>query len=230
MKKVLILLVGILILVLIIFFMKDEIFSFISIKKYEHKYNNINLIEKTLNFDKNQKIIEENAIDINGFKINLSDFNYNNNDKKLNFNLTFKGQNNLNDVSYILRVYNTEYCLGDKFNGNITLDSGIEYIISYDKFYEKNFGIQIKKIDMASNTIIENDLLNKSQMLKQNELLENGEIMHKISFELPEEFNIKDSLKIELFDLNYQNIGNQTVYQPQGVLTQIQYTIDLVES
>lgn len=63
-------------------------------------------------------------------------------------------------------------------------------------------------------------------MFKQDELLENGNLIHKISFELPEEFIITDNLKIELFDLNYQNIGNSTVYQAQELLTQVRYTIN----
>lgn len=42
--------------------------------------------------------------------------------KKLEFNLKFKNQNILNNVGYVLRVYNPQYCLGDNFIGYISLD------------------------------------------------------------------------------------------------------------
>lgn len=229
-KKILIILFILLIFMLIILFFKNEILSFICIKEYEHKYKDINLIEKTLSFDKNQNAIEENEININGFKINLSDFNYSKDEKKLEFNLKFENESSLNHVGYILRVYNEEYWLGDRFNGQISLDSSIEYVINYKKFYEENFGIQNKTIDITDFDLPNNNLLNKCQMLKQNELLENGDLIHKISFELPEEFVINNILKIELFDLNYQNIGNPTVYQVQEPLTQVKYTINFVEN
>lgn len=138
-KKLLILLLILLIFILVILIFKNEIFTFIWVKEYDNKYKDINLIEKTLSFDTNQNAIEENNIEINGFKINLSDLNYNKNEKKLDFNFKFENEKELNNVGYILRVYNQDYCLGDRFNGFISLHSGIEYFISYDKFYEENF-------------------------------------------------------------------------------------------
>lgn len=148
----------------------------------------------------------------------------------MNFNLKFENENDLNHVGYILRVYNDEYCLGDRFNGQISLDSAIEYIINYNNFYEKNFGYKSQAIDMSNIVTPTNDLLNKCKMLKQDELLENGELVHHISFNLPDEFVVSNSLKIELFDLNYQNIGDKTIYQTQNPLTQIEYTINLNEN
>lgn len=157
----------------------------------------------------------------------MSDLNYNKNEKKLDFNLKFENEKELNNVGYILRVYNQDYCLGDRFNGFISLHSAIEYYISYDKFYEENFETQSKATDTFLNrTYPNNDLFGVCKMFKQNELFENGNLIHKISFELPEEFIITDSLKIELFDLNYQNIGNSTVNQVQEPLTQVKYTIN----
>lgn len=227
-KKFLFILLIALVFILIILFFKNEIFTFIWEKEYEHKYKDLNLIEKTLSFDKNTNIIEENNINIDNFKVSLSNLNYNQNEKKLDFNLKFENENNLNHVGYILRVYNDEYCLGDKFNGQLSLDSSIEYIINYNKFYEKNFGYKSQAIDMANKPVPppKNDLLNKCKMLKQDELLENGGLVHKISFNLPDEFVISNSLKIELFDLNYQNIGDKTIYQTQKPLTQIEYIVN----
>ncbi len=230
-KKILLLIILLIVVVLIVMsFFKNEIFTFIWVRGYENKYRDINLIEKNLSFDKNVNLIEENSININDFKISLSDFSYNQNDKKLNFNLNFKNENELNNVGYILRVYNSDYCLGDRFNGHISLNSGIEYIISRNKFYEENFGYKSQTIDLNNTEIIKNDLLNRCRMLKQDELLEDGSLIHKISFELPEEFIISDNLNIELFDLNYQNIGDKTIYQTQSPLTQIEYKISLSEN
>ena len=229
-KQIFIILLLVLLFSILILFFKNEIFTFIWTKEYENKYKDINLIEKTLSFNKYENLIEENTTKINNFQVVLSDLNYNKAKKNLEFNLTFKTEKELNNVGYILRVYNTEYCLGDRFNGQISLDNAIEYIISYNKFYEKNFGYKSKSIDITNSEIIENNLINECRMIKQDELLENGGLIHKISFELPEEFIINDNLKIELFDLNYQNIGDKTIYQAQEDLTQIEYTINLSEN
>lgn len=229
-KRILIVLLILLILMLILLFFKNELFSFLFVKEYEHKYKDINLVEKNLYLDKTQNIIEENTIDINNLKITLSDFYYNKDEKKLEFDLEFSNENSLNNVGYILRVYNTEYCLGDRFNGQISLNSAIEYIISYNKFYEENFGVKNRYIDLVNCITQNNDLLSKCNMLKQDELMENGNLVHQISFELPEEFVINDILNIELFDLNYQNIGEKTVYQVQEPLTQVRYTINFGEN
>lgn len=229
-KKIFIILLIILIFMLILLIFKNEIYSFIWVKEYEHKYKDINSIEKTLSFDTNNVKIEENNISINDFQVILSDLAYNKDEKKLDFNLKFENKNSLNNVGYILRVYNTEYCLGDRFNGQISLGSGIEYIISYNKFYEENFGIKNKTINLSNSIFPDNDLLNKCNMVKYNEFLENGSLIHKISFELPDEFIINNTLKIELFDLNYQNIGDKTIYQVQEPLTQVQYTINFSEN
>ena len=229
-KQIFIILLLVLLFSILILFFKNEIFTFIWTKEYENKYKDINLIEKTLSFNKYENLIEENTTKINNFQILLSDLNYNKAKKNLEFNLTFKTEKELNNVGYILRVYNTEYCLGDRFNGQISLDNAIEYIISYNKFYEKNFGYKSKSIDITNSEIIENNLINECRMIKQDELLENGSLIHKISFELPEQFVINDGFKIELFDLNYQNIGDKTIYQVQEPLTQIDYIINFSEN
>ena len=229
-KQIFIILLLVLLFSILILFFKNEIFTFIWTKEYENKYKDINLIEKTLSFNKYENLIEENTTKINNFQVVLSDLNYNKAKKNLEFNLTFKTEKELNNVGYILRVYNTEYCLGDRFNGQISLDNAIEYIISYNKFYEKNFGYKSKSIDITNSEIIENNLINECRMIKQDELLENGSLIHKISFELPEQFVINDGFKIELFDLNYQNIGAKTIYQVQEPLTQIDYIINFSEN
>lgn len=229
-KQIFIILLLVLLFSILILFFKNEIFTFIWTKEYENKYKDINLIEKTLSFNKYENLIEENTTKINNFQVVLSDLNYNKAKKNLEFNLTFKTEKELNNVGYILRVYNTEYCLGDRFNGQISLDNAIEYIISYNKFYEKNFGYKSKSIDITNSEIIENNLINECRMIKQDELLENGSLIHKISFELPEQFVINDGFKIELFDLNYQNIGDKTIYQVQKPLTQIDYIINFSEN
>lgn len=226
-KKIFITLLIIFIFILSILIFKNQIFTFIWIKKYEHKYQSITSIEKNLSFDKTQNLVEENEITIKDFQTTLSNLKYSKDEKKLEFNLKFKNQNILNNVGYVLRVYNPQYCLGDNFIGYISLDSSIEYIISYNKFYEENFGYKNQSINLNNNTFSKNDLKNTCNMIEQTEILENGELLHQISFDLPKEFTINDILKIELFDLNYQNVGDTTIYKVQEPLTQIQYTINL---
>ena len=226
-KKILLILLVFFICIIIILFFKNEIFTIVWIKRYEHKYRYINLVERTLNLDANK--IEENNVKIDDLQISLSNFIYNKDEKKLYFDLNFENGNNINNVGYILRIYNTEYCLGDRFNG-YTFLTGIEYIINYNKFYEENFGYKSKAIDLVNGSNVKNDLLNRCKMLKQDEMSENGSLIHHISFELPEEFIINDKIKIELLDLNYQNIGNKEISQNKKGLNQIRYTVNFNEN
>lgn len=225
-KKIIIVLFSILFFLLLILFFKNEFYSIIWEKKYEYKYKDAKLVEKSLSFDKSENILETNSIDINDFKIILSNLNYNSTENKLDFYLKFKNKNNLNHIGYILRVYNDDYCLGDRFNGYVSIASTIEYTINYNKFYEENFGYRKKNIDLTKYISIENDLYNECKMSKQDEQLEDGSFIHKISFELPERFVINNNLKIELVDLNYQNVGDKVFYHVQEPMTEIRYNIN----
>lgn len=227
-KKIIIVLSIILLLLLLILFLKNEFYSIIWEKEYEHKYKDVKIVERNLSFDKSENVLETNKIEINDFEILLSDLKYNSNDNKLDFYLKFKNKNNLNNVGYILRVYNENYSLGDRFNGYVSMASAIEYTINYNKFYEENFGYKRENIDLTKFPIIENDLFNECKMSKYDEQLEDGTFIHKLSFELPKEFVINDSFKIELIDLNYQNIGDKNFYQVKEPLTQIKYNINVV--
>ena len=196
-------------------------------KKYEIKHNNRHLIEETLSYDKENKLVEENSIHVNDFKVVLSDLEYT--DNKLNFNLKFSHSKPLNHTGYILRVFNEDYCLGDRFNGQISLDSATEWLISMDKFYEENFHFDDveKNVEKRMIGFDQNDyMLLKGNITKYGEILEDGSLIHKISLEIPEEFVIDDVLNIDLFDINYQNIGNPEFYQVKAPLSEIKYTID----
>ena len=196
-------------------------------KKYEIKHNNRYLVEEALSYDKENKLVEENSVHVNDFKVVLSDLEYTEN--KLNFNLKFLHSKPLNHAGYILRVFNEDYCLGDRFNGQISLDSATEWLISMDKFYEENFHFDDveKNVEKRMIGFDQNDyMLLKGNITKYGEILEDGSLIHKISLEIPEEFVIDDVLNIDLFDINYQNIGNPEFYQVKAPLSEIKYTID----
>lgn len=222
-----IILLFILLFVSIIAVFRYEILWLFFEKKYEIKHNNRYLIEETLSYDKENKLIEENSIHVNDFKVILSDLEYT--DNKLNFNLKFSHSKPLNHTGYILRVFNKDYCLGDRFNGQISLDSATEWLISMDKFYEENYGYT-KVPKNINNRLVEvpenNHMLFKGKITKYNEILEDGSLMHKISLEIPEEFIVDEGLNIDLFDINYQNIGNTEFYQLKDPLSEIKYVID----
>lgn len=145
----------------------------------------------------------------------LSNFEYNNPDK-LNFYLKFSNQNTpLNSVGYILRVYNEDYCLGDRFVGKTSI-SPKEWILYQNNFYQKTFGTS------------DNNLLNVTQHVTQVEILENeNSLLHKVSFELPKEFTITNNLKITLFDINYQNIGDKNFYKLEETIRELKFNITL---
>ena len=105
-----IILLFILLFISIIAIFRNDILWLYYEKKYEIKHNNRYLIEETLSYDKENKLVEENSIHVNDFKVVLSDLEYT--DNKLNFNLKFSHSKPLNHAGYILRVFNEDYCLG----------------------------------------------------------------------------------------------------------------------
>lgn len=226
-KKIIIVLAIIFIILLIGLRFYNEIGWFIYEKIYDHKYKDAYYIEKDLSYDIENNLIEENLIEINDFKIILSDLNYTENE--LNFNLNFSHLKPLNHSGYILRVFNKDYCLGDKFNGQISLDSSFEWLISMDKFYEKNFSFVDASKNMSNRLtdVPQNDhMLFSGNIIKKDELLEDGSLVHKISIEIPKEFDINNDLQIMLFDMNYQNVGDTNFYQVKEPLTELKYNIN----
>lgn len=227
-KKIIIILLVILVLLLIVLRFYNEIGWFIYEKIYDYKYKDIYSVEKNLSYDIENALVEENLIEIDDFKIVLSDLNYTEN--KLNFNLKFSHLKPLNHSGYILRVANKDYYLGDRFNGQISLDSSFEWLISMDKFNINNFENYkekshiFKRLNAFENNL--HNLLNEARLEKQDELLDDGSLVHKMSFEIPEKFIIGDTLKIVLFDMNYQNIGDTEFYQVKAPLTEIVYNIN----
>lgn len=224
-----IILLFILLFISIIAIFRNDILWLYYEKKYEIKHNNRYLIEETLSYDKENKLVEENSIHVNDFKVVLSDLEYTEN--KLNFNLKFSHSKPLNHTGYILRVFNKDYCLGDRFNGQISLDSAIEWLICMDKFYEENFYFDDTETNVENRIrglgFENNDyMLFDGRITKYGEILDDGSLVHKISLEIPEEFVIDDVLNIDLFDMNYQNIGNKEFYQLKAPLSEIKYTID----
>lgn len=217
-KKIIIILLVILVILLIVLRFYNEIGWFIHEKIYDHKYKDAYCLEKDLSYDIENNLIEENLVEINDFKVVLSDLNYAEN--KLNFNLKFSHLKPLNHSGYILRVFNEDYCLGDRFNGQISLDTSFEWFISMDKFYEKYFNIHNATRNQNEH------MLFKGNIIKHDELFDDGSLIHKISLEIPEEFVIDDILNINLFDMNYQNIGDTNFYQVKEPLTELQYNIN----
>lgn len=229
MKKNVIFLISLIIILITIvcfFFFKNHIYSFWAIKKYEKKYEDLYFSKKDIIFD-NINGIEKNEININDFYVSISDFKYIEDEKRLELQFKFKGENPLNRVDYVLRVYNLNYCLGDMFNGDLSLDNGVDYIINYNKFYEKNFGYKNSIISLSEAPYNQFDLLGECKFENKAELLDSGEIIHKISLNLPEKFIVEDKLNIDLFDINYQYIGNKELYKVAEPLCELNYIIDI---
>lgn len=189
--------------------------KYIVYSMYENKYDNIDKIEKSLTYNNETDVIEENSIKINDLNIVMSDIEYTE-ENKLSFELKFSNSNTLNDIGYILRVYNEEYSLGDRYSGKVSITPK-DWIYYQRTVLARIFG---ESEDALSNNVI------YTQMDNQEELLEDGSLVHKISFNLPEEFIIKDTLNIALYDINYQNFGDSNFYQVNEDLVEINYTIN----
>lgn len=214
MKKKILIVLLIIVITLVIFLkiFNEKLIYFM----YDVKYNKINCIEKNLTYNKETTLVEKNSINVNDFNIALTNIEYTE-QNGLNFNLKFSHSNSLSSVGYILRVYDKEYFLGDRFNGLTTLSSS-EWILNQKSFYKRVF----KDIEFGKNM-----LLNTTNQKYQEEILENeNALVHKINFELPKEFIINAPLNIVLFDINFQNIGSQDYHKVDKNLFEIKYTID----
>lgn len=66
----------------------------------------------------------------------------------------------------------------------------------------------------------------KTLYTNQIENSENGTLLHKISFSLPDEFVINNILNIVLFDINYQTIDDKTFHKVNEPLSEIKYIIN----
>ena len=73
----------------------------------------------------------------------------------------------------------------------------------------------------------EKNLLNVTSFSSQKEMLDSGEVIYKLIYELPEEFLVQDKLNINLFDINYQYIGNKEFYKVAEPLCELNYTINI---
>lgn len=78
-----------------------------------------------------------------------------------------------------------------------------------------------------TNGSFENNLLNITRFSSNKELLDSGEIIYKLTYELPKEFIIDDKLNVDLFDINYQYVGNPTFYKALDPLAELNYTINI---
>lgn len=214
MKKKILIVLLIIVITLVIFLkiFNEKIIYFM----YDVKYNNIKRIEKNLTYSKETTLVEENSINVNDFNIALTNIEYTE-QNGLNFNLKFSHSNSLSSIGYILRVYDKEYFLGDRFNGLTTLSSS-EWILNQKSFYKRVF----KDIEFGKNM-----LLNTTNQKYQEEILENeNALVHKINFELPKKFIINAPLNIVLFDINFQNIGSKDYHKVDKNLFEIKYTIN----
>lgn len=209
-KTILIIVILILIIVGLCFAFREKIATFI----YENKYAKIECINEDLTYNKETNTLSENSVSVGDFNIVLSNLQYTN-ENELNFELKFSNSNSLNHVGYILRVFNEEYYLGDRFNGQTSISSQ-DWVMYSNIFYKNIF----------KENFEEKNLLNNTQFSNQNEVLESGELIHKISFKLPEQFVIGEKLNIDLFDINYQNIGDTNFYKLKEPLSEINFIIN----
>lgn len=226
-KKFLIVLIFILMILLVVANFKYEILYFMLEKNYNKKYSNIYKVQENLSYNSETHLTESKPVSVNDLNITFSDFEYSENN--LRFNLKFSHSKPLNYAGYILRIYNKDYYLERHF-GNSSFSSAFEYIINRNQFFKTTFNYISSSKGVFGEELDENPYILPyycSNAVIQNELLEDGSVLHNISVDFSENFVIEDSLYIELFDLNYQNIGDKNFYIPEEPLTQVDYTINI---
>lgn len=207
-KKILIILLLIIILIILACIFSKKIIYYY----YDKKYDNMETIEKSLAYNKEANLIEENSISLNNMNIVLSNFEYTDKNE-LNIEFKFSHNTQLNSVGYLLRLYDENYFFGDYFIGQTSLSS-TEWIMNQKSFCKQTYND------------IEKDILLFSKNFQHENILEENTMIHRISFSLPEEIIIKDNLNIVLFDLNYQNVGDKNFYNLTDKLSEIKYTLN----
>lgn len=220
MKKALIIIFSLVLIILVsgIVF-KQNIAEFytknILMKEYEEKYSQTKIINKEIEYIKLEDKVIENEIEIGDLKASFLKFKVTDNNK-LEMDIKFSGKEPLNAIGYILRVYNDKYHLGDRYVSTVSI-TGADNMMYSQVFYSKIF----------TNGSFENNLLNITRFSSNKELLDSGEIIYKLTYELPKEFIIDDKLNVDLFDINYQYVGNPTFYKALDPLAELNYTINI---
>lgn len=210
-KKLLIILAIIAIIVIfILVFLKNIVYFY-----YDKKYDNIERIEKNLTYGEERNLAEESSVNLNDLNVSLSNINYNNQNDELYLEFKFVGTKQLNTVGYILRWYTEENYYGDYYMGPTSISS-TQWVMNAISFRKKMYKDADKAIELLYKTFSHENILEENTML------------HKITFSLPEEVELKDKVNIVLFDLNYQNVGDPNFYKATDKLTEIKYTVDTI--
>ena len=207
-KKIFIILLSLIVIIYLI--STFNIIEKLVYRVYEAHYNKISKVENTLKYDFNTSKLEENELNFDNFTISLNDLNYDSN--KLSFIIKFSNDKKLNDIGYLLRIYINEYSLSDRFIGKTTL-SNQDYIMYQNLFYKQVFNFSFGEKNLFTN------------FANDEKIMEDGTIIHNLSFDLPNEFVVNNNLNIDLFDINYQNIGDEKFYKPKDKFTEINYNI-----
>lgn len=212
MKKRLYIILSVIIIIFILFFAFYEHIMYFICKK---TYDNLKVTEQVLTYNKETRSISENSITKNNLKIILSKLEYNENQLDIEFKFShLDNQTSINNVGYVLRVYNEDYFLGNRYIGTLT-SSNNSTVTFNNIFYEINFNNDTTK-----------NLSNYTTVIPQIEILEDeNALLQRLAFTLPENFIITDSLNVILFDMNYQNIGDKTFYKVDDTLSEIKYLI-----
>ena len=211
MKKhfILIIIVCLIVLTMILAFKKDIVKTY-----YSYKYEKRTFIEKNIDLDNDYT--SQSLININNLSIELKNLEIDEN--KLLLQFCFNSNDNLNNVGYLLRVYNNDYYLGNRYAGKISLSNNELY------FYNTFFNTEI----YGQENIASKDLLNETRFKYKtiNSETEN-KLIQEIEYEFPENFIPDDLIHIDLLDINYQIEGNSDFHKIDNQLTEIKYNISL---
>lgn len=211
MKKhfILIIIVCLIVLTMILALKKDIVKAY-----YSYKYEKRTFIEKNIDLDNDYT--SQSLININNLSIELKNLEINEN--KLLLQFCFNSNDNLNNVGYLLRVYNNDYYLGNRYAGKISLSNNELY------FYNAFFNTET----YGQENIASKDLLNETRFKYKtiNSETEN-KLIQEIEYEFPENFIPNDLIHIDLLDINYQIEGNSDFHKIDNQLTEIRYNISL---
>lgn len=214
MKKKLLIMLAIIavIIIFVLLFWKNIVYFY-----YDKKYDNIERIEKNLTYGEEGNLAEESSVNLNDLNVSLSNIEYNNQNDELYLEFKFVGTKQLNTVGYILRWYTEENYYGDYYMGPTSISSA-QWVMNAISFRKKTYNDADKASELLFKTF------------NHENILEDNTMLHKITFSLPEEVELKDKVNIVLFDLNYQNVGDPNFYKATDKLTEIKYTFDTINN
>lgn len=187
--------------------------------RFKDTYYSREIYTNNSTYNYSDKSFSKNSLNKNGININFSNFNYHkeNNSIELNFDFSKENADILNNIGFILRIYDDEKTLTHQISNGYILKFPESHM--YSKYYLKEqYNDYIEEYGLFSNS----NLVTFTNYSPED----NSYITKKITLTLPENYNIKGNLNISLLDLQYQTTKSPDYNKVISPLGEFLFTVN----